>query len=108
MTSLTPTHRLFTVHLLNQAGVSAAQELAQEFSRLAYWVEQRIPAGTEQSIVLTHLQDAAFHAKRALAELPELQAGVVASAGDFKLAPSASANTPITGTAVELSASKRD
>jgi hypothetical protein len=38
--------------------------------------------------VLTHLQDASFHAKRGLAEMSELQAGVVASAGDFQLSPS--------------------
>lgn len=84
-----PTHDLFRVHFLNQAGLSAAQELATEFSRLGNWIEQRIPPGRERSLTMTHLQDAAFHAKRALADLPELQAGVVASAGDFKLGPSA-------------------
>ncbi len=84
-----PTHDLFRVQFLNPAGLSAAQELATEFSRLAHWIEQRIPAGRERSLTMTHLQDAALHARRALGDLPELQAGVVASAGDFKLGPSA-------------------
>lgn len=90
MSNPIPTHELFRVHMLNQAGVAAAQELAQEFSRLAFWVEQRLPPSRERSIVLTHLQDASFHAKRGLAEMSELQAGVVASAGDFQLGSSTS------------------
>lgn len=66
-------HPLFKVHKLNADGFARAEELAQQFTSLAEWVEKNTPKGREQSIVLTHLQDASFHAKRAIAELPENQ-----------------------------------
>lgn len=78
-----PTHQLFTVHVLTPAGIAKARELADIFSLVGNWVEANIPQGREKSITLTHLQDAAFHAKRALAEMPEHQGGVVLGPGDF-------------------------
>lgn len=66
-------HKLFTVHRLNKDGLSRAEELAAEYSRLARWVEDNLPDGRERSIALTHLQDSAFHAKRGIAERPENQ-----------------------------------
>lgn len=78
-----PTHTLFTVHVLTPAGIAKARELADIFSLVGNWVEANIPQGREKSITLTHLQDAAFHAKRALAEMPEHQGGVVLGPGDF-------------------------
>lgn len=66
-------HKLFTVHKLNRTGFEKAFTLAEEFSRLAYFIEENIPEGRERSIAMTHLQDASFHAKRAMAEVPENQ-----------------------------------
>lgn len=68
-----PIHKLFSVHRLNSTGFAKAEELAGEFSRLAAFLEANIPEGRERSIVMTHLQDACFHAKRGIAEQPANQ-----------------------------------
>jgi len=66
-------HKLFTVHRLNKEGFTKAEQLAQEFSRLAVFIEQNVPEGRERSIAMTHLQDACFHSKRGIAEIPANQ-----------------------------------
>lgn len=66
-------HKLFTVHKLNQDGFAKAEALAEEYSRLARFLEENIPEGRERSIALTNLQDSAFHAKRGIAEIPANQ-----------------------------------
>lgn len=72
-------HNLFKVHRLNKDGFAKAEELAQEFSKLASFIEQNVPEGRERSITMTHLQDAAFHAKRGIAEIPAHQEEAVAT-----------------------------
>ena len=72
----------FQVHLLNDEGIAKARELAGKFSTLLNDLEQLAacqpgqrdsPNGREMALVRTHLQDAAFWAKRAIAVHPANQ-----------------------------------
>jgi hypothetical protein len=66
-------HPLFAVHLLNEEGLNNATAIALAFSRLVEDLEGLVPASSELSIALTHLQTACFHAKRGMAESIENQ-----------------------------------
>jgi hypothetical protein len=68
------THELFDVHMLNEEGKSKAVEIAKVFSVLLYSLETMMPSNSRNmSIVKTKLQEAAFFAKREMAEQKENQ-----------------------------------
>lgn len=70
-----PIDDLFKVHRLNPAGIAAAQELARDFTELVRKCEAVAGVATsrELSLVKTHLQEASYSAKRALAMNPAFQ-----------------------------------
>ena len=59
----------FGVHLLNEEGISKAQQMALKFSELAYWLEGAgmCVSGRELSLAKTKLEEACFFAKKAMA-----------------------------------------
>lgn len=63
----------FAVHRLNSLGMTRAEAIAEEFSRLMTALDTLCPASREKSLVVTKLQEAAFWAKRAIAVIPENQ-----------------------------------
>lgn len=66
-------HDLFKVHRLSDYGVRQAERLAEEFSDLLDNVEHLCGTdGREMAIVRTKLQEACYHAKRALCSRPEV------------------------------------
>ena len=68
-------HDLFSVHMLNDQGKVKANDIAELFSNLLYGLENMMPANSRNmSIVKTKLQEAAFFAKREMAEQKENQA----------------------------------
>lgn len=66
-------HQAFQVHMLNEVGKARAQEIAQGFDSLLKSLEQLVPEGRAKSILITKLEEAAFFAKKAMAELTENQ-----------------------------------
>lgn len=72
--------REFQVHRLNAEGMIKAERLAEAFSTLLDGIEAASNAdvaGRELALVRTHLQDACFWAKRAMAVAPENQERVI-------------------------------
>lgn len=66
---------LFDVHILNEAGISKAQQIQRDFEEFLEVLENHCGAdGREMALVRTKLQEAAFFAKRAMAVRPENQA----------------------------------
>jgi hypothetical protein len=64
----------FDVHILNPAGIASARDIASGFSILLNDLEAICGKdGREMALVRTHLQEAAFFAKRAMAMRPENQ-----------------------------------
>lgn len=64
----------FDVHLLNPEGIEKARNIASAFSTLLNDVEAYCGKdGREMALVRTHLQEAGFFAKRAMAMRPENQ-----------------------------------
>jgi len=64
----------FAVHLLNDQGKDKALRIAEIFSSALNQLEEICgKQGREMAIVRTHLQDAGFYAKRAMAIRPENQ-----------------------------------
>jgi hypothetical protein len=69
-----PIRSEFDVHLLNPAGLTKARDIASGFSTLLNDLEEHCGKdGREMALVRTHLQEAAFFAKRAMAREPENQ-----------------------------------
>lgn len=72
-----PIHDLFQVHKLNAQGIERAENLARQFSELLYFVESVAglapQVGRDLALVRTKLQEASFHAKRAMAQNPDNQ-----------------------------------
>jgi hypothetical protein len=64
----------FAVHLLNEEGLTGARKLGEILTETLDRIEaiNKQPC-REMSLVKTHLQDAGFWAKRALAVNPEMQ-----------------------------------
>jgi hypothetical protein len=60
-------HKEFEVHLLNDKGIGRAKTVAADFDNLLTNLEVYIPQGREFSIVKTKLEEAAFFAKKAIA-----------------------------------------
>lgn len=63
----------FAVHKLNQAGLTAAADIGEIFSRAVIELETLVPPGREMAIVMTKLQEACFFAKRGIAINPAFQ-----------------------------------
>jgi len=64
----------FDVHILNPEGIEKARDIASCFSILLNDLEEHCGKdGREMALVRTHLQEAAFFAKRAMAMRPENQ-----------------------------------
>jgi len=60
--------------MLNADGIAKATALGEAFSSLLEQIDSIAPAPSrEKSLVVTHLQQASFFAKRAIAVLPENQ-----------------------------------
>lgn len=65
----------FQVHRLNDAGMAKAIKIAEDFSALLIAAEETCGSGgREMALVRTHLEQAAFYAKRAMASKEENQA----------------------------------
>lgn len=64
---------LFEVHKLNPVGFMKADSIADAFDTLLYRLKQLCPEGRELSIVKTKLEEAAFFAKKAMANDPANQ-----------------------------------
>lgn len=64
---------LFQFHKLNEHGIEQAQDIAIQFSCLLNQLTSICPPGREFSIVKTKLEEAAFFAKKSIANLPDNQ-----------------------------------
>lgn len=72
----------FEVHMLNEVGKEKARHLAEIFSHALDQIEAIAgTGGREIAIVRTKLEEAAFFAKRAMAQQAENQQEVVPSMG---------------------------
>lgn len=60
---------LFRVHKLNDAGLVKAEYIADAFNNLLAELTDILPDGREFSIVKTKLEEAAFFAKKAMANV---------------------------------------
>lgn len=60
----------FRVHMLNAIGKQKAREIAETFDRCLDELLQLCPPGRELSIVKTKLEEAAFFAKKSMANQP--------------------------------------
>lgn len=71
----TKMRREFEVHKLNEAGIEAAEELAQDFENFLELIESSLGDDEPRllAIVRTKLEEACFFAKKALASKPEFQ-----------------------------------
>ena len=65
---------LFAVHRLNEDGMKNAELIAESFDGMVLYLSKLCPSGREFSIVKTKLEEAAFFAKKAMANLPHNQA----------------------------------
>lgn len=64
----------FKTHQLNEAGMAKAEEIGATFTAALDKLEAICGKdGREMALVRTHLQDASFYAKRAVAVRPENQ-----------------------------------
>lgn len=60
---------LFQFHRLNEQGIKKAQEIAERFNGLLVELNRLIPVqGRELAIAKTKLEEAAFFAKKAMAQ----------------------------------------
>jgi hypothetical protein len=64
---------LFQVHILNERGKGQAVAIANAFTRLLDEISTMSEPGREWSIVKTKLEEAAFFAKKAMANDPRNQ-----------------------------------
>ncbi len=62
-------HPHFEVHKLNAAGMEKAKAIATAFDDFATSIKQiaGFPLGRQESIVMTNLEEACFHAKKGMA-----------------------------------------
>jgi hypothetical protein len=67
------TDSLFQVHMLNEEGKARARDIANDFDILLQNLRANCPEGREFSIVKTKLEEAAFFAKKAMANVKENQ-----------------------------------
>lgn len=64
----------FQVHLLNEAGIERARQLAESFTGFLNIIEEIAgTSGREIAIVRTKLEEASFFAKKAMASQPQNQ-----------------------------------
>lgn len=69
-----PTDTLFQVHRLNENGMKKAEDIAAAFDTCLILLRGLCPEGREFAIVKTKLEEAAFFAKKAMANVPANQA----------------------------------
>ncbi|MCU1338859.1 MAG: hypothetical protein JWO19_4440 [Bryobacterales bacterium] len=69
-----PVDPLFKVHRLNDDGMKCAEEIAAAFNDCLSRLSGMCTEGREFSIVKTKLEEAAFFAKKAMANQPRYQA----------------------------------
>lgn len=68
---------LFQTHILNESGIAKSRRLAELFNGLLISTEELVSSGMnsrEFSLAKTHLEQACFFAKKALAQNPHNQA----------------------------------
>lgn len=65
----------FQVHRLNEGGLKKAEDIAIGFDNLLNELKNHLPDGRELSLVKTHLEQACFFAKKAIAKQPANQLG---------------------------------
>jgi hypothetical protein len=65
---------LFQVHILNEDGIRKAEQIAVAFNETLRVLRTLCPEGREFSIVKTKLEEAAFFAKKSIANVVENQA----------------------------------
>lgn len=64
----------FRVHILNDAGIEKAKEIAEEFTMFLNYLENQCGSdGRYMAIVRTKLEEASFFAKKAVASRQENQ-----------------------------------
>lgn len=73
MTSSVPMSSLFRVHRLNEDGLKKAEVIAEAFNRCLFELQSCCPEGRELSIVKTKLEEAAFFAKKSMANVASNQ-----------------------------------
>lgn len=64
---------LFRVHRLNENGMKKAEEIAAAFNDCLFRLRSMCPEGREFAIVKTKLEEAAFFAKKSMANVTENQ-----------------------------------
>lgn len=67
------TDPLFRVHRLNEDGMKKAEEIAAAFNNCLVALKQLCPEGREFAIVKTKLEEAAFFAKKSMANVQQNQ-----------------------------------
>jgi len=68
-----PMSPLFRVHRLNEVGLRKAEAIAEVFNRCLFDLQSVCAEGREFSIVKTKLEEAAFFAKKSMANVRENQ-----------------------------------
>lgn len=68
-----PINSLFQVHRLNEEGMTKAEAIASAFDDCLWRLMDICPEGREFAIVKTKLEEAAFFAKKSMANVPENQ-----------------------------------
>lgn len=68
---------LFKTHQLNEDGVRKAQGVGEAFDSLLTFVAANCPEGRELALAKTHMENACYWVKKAIARLPANQAEVV-------------------------------
>lgn len=86
-------HKAFTVHMLNDQGKTKAISIASAFDALLTELEKYCPIGRELALVITKLEEAAFFAKKAMANDPN---NGVEAPGTAQSVPTPPAPGPIT------------
>ena len=66
-------NELFAFHKLNEDGIKAANTIAEGFNKLLGLLNIICSEGREFAICKTHLEEACFYAKKAMAKLPANQ-----------------------------------
>lgn len=74
-----PIDPLFKVHRLNEDGMKRAEEIAATFNDCLNRLRGMCAEGREFAIVKTKLEEAAFFAKKAMANQPQCQANEAAA-----------------------------
>lgn len=72
---------LFSVHMLNEDGKRKARDIAEGFKVLLFNLKEHCAESRSFSRAKSALEDACFHAKKAMAQRPENQAEYIPPGG---------------------------